>query len=54
MTTDGNGEASVPISVPNVTALLDAAFYEQFAVLDPAANSLGFAFSNAGAGVVGH
>ena len=54
VTTDGNGEASVPISVPNVTALLDAAFYEQFAVLDPAANSLGFAFSNAGAGVVGH
>ena len=52
--TDGAGEAAVPISVPNVTSLLDAAFFEQFAVLDPAANSLGVALSNAGAGVVGH
>ena len=52
--TDGAGEAAVPISVPNVTSLLDAAFFVQFAVLDPAANSLGVALSNAGAGVVGH
>ena len=54
VTTDGNGVAAVAISVPNVAALLDVAFYEQFAVLDPAANAFGFAFSNAGAGVVGY
>ena len=53
-TTDGSGGAVVSISVPNVASLLDAAFFEQFAVLDPAANSFGFAFSNAGAGVVGY
>ena len=38
----------------HVAALLDVAFYEQFAVLDPAANTFGFASSNAGAGVVGY
>ena len=54
MLTDGGGAAVVPVSVPNDPALLDAAFFEQFAVLDLAANSFGFAFSNAGAGVVGH
>ena len=52
--TDANGAAAVPISVPNVASLLDATFFEQFAVLDPAANGFGFAFSNAGAGVVGY
>jgi hypothetical protein len=52
--TDGNGTAVVPVSVPNDPALLDAEFFEQFAVLDLAANSLGFAFSNGGAGVVGY
>ncbi|HIE70343.1 MAG TPA: hypothetical protein EYP98_09245 [Planctomycetes bacterium] len=52
--TDGNGTAVVPVSVPNDPAILDAEFFEQFAVLDLAANSLGFAFSNGGAGVVGY
>ncbi len=52
--TDAGGAAIVPVSVPNDPTLLDAAFFEQFAVLDPGANSFGFAFSNAGAGVVGH
>ena len=41
-------------TVDERVALLDVAFYEQFAVLDLAANALGFAFSNAGAGVVGY
>ncbi|MFN3241431.1 MAG: M14 family zinc carboxypeptidase [Planctomycetota bacterium] len=52
--TDASGEAAVPIAVPNDPALLDVAFYEQFAVLDPAANGFGFAFSNGGVGTVGH
>ena len=54
LSTDASGAAAVPIAVPNDPALLDAPFFEQFAVLDPAANSFGFAFSNAGAAVVGH
>jgi len=52
--TDGDGSATVPVTVPNNPALIDAEFFEQFAVLDVAANPFGFAFSNAGAGLVGH
>ena len=52
--TGAGGAAAVSITVPNVASLLDATFFEQFAVLDPAANGFGFAFSNAGAGVIGH
>jgi len=52
--TDAGGAAVVPISVPNNPTLLDVAFFEQYAVLDQAANSFGFAFSNAGAAVVGY
>lgn len=52
--TDAGGAASVPVVVPNAPALLDAVFFEQFAVLDPASNALGLAFSNGGAGVVGY
>jgi len=51
---DAAGAASLPVNVPNQTALLDVLFYTQFAVLDPAANSFGFAFSNAGVGLIGH
>jgi len=53
-TTDASGVATVPVAVPNDPALIDVAFYEQFAVLDLAANAFGFAFSNGGVGVVGH
>ncbi len=52
--TDAGGAAAVSITVPHVPSLLDATFFEQFAVLDPAANGFGFAFSNAGVGVIGH
>ena len=54
MTTDAVGEASLVVNVPNLTALLDVPFYTQFAVLDFAANAMGFAFSNGGAGLIGH
>lgn len=52
--TDASGAALVPVAVPNDPALLDAEFFEQFAVLDAAANGFGFVFSNGGAGVVGY
>ena len=52
--TDAAGAAVFPIAVPNDPVLLDATFYEQFAVLDAAANNLGLVLSDAGAGVVGH
>jgi hypothetical protein len=54
MLTDAGGEAALIVNVPNLTALLDVTFYTQFAVLDLAANAMGFAFSNGGEGVIGH
>ena len=54
MLTNGSGEAGLLVNVPNLTTLLGAAFYTQFAVLDLAANALGLAFSNGGEGVIGH
>jgi hypothetical protein len=54
MVTDGGGDAALLVTVPNLTALLDVAFYTQFAVLDLATNAMGFAFSNGGEGVIGH
>lgn len=54
MLTDAVGEASLLVNVPNLTSLLDAQFYSQFAVLDFGANAMGFAFSNGGQGLVGH
>lgn len=52
--TDAGGAASLPVNVPNQTALLDVLFYTQFAVLDLAANAMGLAFSNGGVGLIGH
>ena len=54
MVTDGGGDAALLVTVPNLTTLLDVAFYTQFAVLDLATNAMGFAFSNGGEGVIGH
>lgn len=54
MLTDGAGEASLSVNIPNQTALLNVVFFTQFAVLDVAANAMGFAFSNGGEGLIGH
>lgn len=51
--TSANGSALLTINVPNDAALYQARFFNQFIVVDPQANALGFAFSNGGAGQLG-
>ncbi len=51
--TDASGNGSIPIALPNNPSLVGIQFYNQFMVVDAAANTLGLAFSNGGAGKVG-
>jgi hypothetical protein len=47
------GTGSVNIVVPNDPSLVALHFYQQYAVVDPGANALGFAFSRGGDGRIG-
>jgi hypothetical protein len=51
--TDGQGEASVPLSIPANASLVGATFYCQFVVADAAANPLGSSYSRGGAARIG-
>lgn len=53
-TTNAAGRGSIDFQTPMDFSMLGLHFYNQFAVLDPAANALGFAFTNGGAGVIGN
>jgi hypothetical protein len=48
-----DGTAKSTYTIPLSLGLLGVHFYNQWVVLDPGANAWGFAFSNAGAGVIG-
>ena len=50
---DAVGTASINISVPNNLALVGAAFYNQFWLIDPGNNAMNLAASNGGAGIAG-
>ncbi|MCA8972675.1 MAG: hypothetical protein KDC95_23005, partial [Planctomycetes bacterium] len=51
--TDASGNASLPVSIPNITSLVNAQYYNQCMVLDAAANSLGLVMTNGGAATIG-
>lgn len=51
-TTTASGQASIPIAIPNNTALRGLSFYNQFVILD-AVNPLGIVFSQGGKGTIG-
>lgn len=53
LTADGQGNAAVKLGVPNDQRLIGISFYNQFAIIDPSANTLGLIFSNGGAGKAG-
>lgn len=53
LNTDGNGDASLQVQIPNSQALLGAQLYNQWAVVDGGANAWGMAFSAGGALKVG-
>jgi hypothetical protein len=52
-TADAAGKASITLAVPNLPALVDGLFYNQFYVFDAKANPLGLAWTNGGAGKIG-
>lgn len=54
LVTNASGIATLQFQVPVNFGLLGLHFFNQYAVLDPAANAFGFAFSNAGVGVIGN
>lgn len=54
VTTNGSGTGTFQFLVPVNFNLLGVHFYNQYAVYDPGANGFGFAFSNAGVGVIGN
>lgn len=51
--TNSSGSAMVTLNLPNDPKLYQAQFYNQFVVIDVKANTLGLAFSNGGAAVLG-
>jgi len=51
--TDGVGQASVTLNMPNLALLFGLQFYDQWLVLDAGANALGLLATNGGAGIVG-
>jgi hypothetical protein len=53
VTTSPFGLASVPITIPNDLSIVDSVFFDQFYVIDPAANQLGITWSNGGRGQIG-
>jgi len=48
-----NGQGVVPIHIPNLPSVTGEVFYQQFLVLDPAANSLGLTVSGCARARVG-
>ncbi|MFN3240349.1 MAG: M14 family zinc carboxypeptidase [Planctomycetota bacterium] len=50
--TDGNGEASYPIVVPNAANLVGLTLYHQWLIWDPTVNALNIVTSNAGTATV--
>jgi hypothetical protein len=48
------GTGGVTLGIPNDAALVGLNFYNQYAVVDPSANVLGFAFSRGGNGKIGN
>jgi hypothetical protein len=46
--TDANGAGSTQVPVPNDASLCGAHAYQQWVILDPTANGLGFVTSNGG------
>ncbi len=44
---DAAGSASIPAAIPNLLSIVDQHYYIQIIVIDPAANSLGWATTNA-------
>lgn len=53
LVTSARGRASVPLPVPNNLALLKQKLFQQFLVVDRAANPLGLIFSNGGRATIG-
>ena len=51
--TNGNGQASQLLALPQDPTLCGAQLFQQWLVFDPIANTLGFAFSNGGVGTLG-
>jgi hypothetical protein len=51
--TDSAGSASLAFPVPNQLSLVNGMFQNQFAVYDPSANVLGWAFSRGGEATIG-
>ncbi|MFQ5505542.1 MAG: hypothetical protein ACE5F1_12195, partial [Planctomycetota bacterium] len=51
--TDAKGNAAVKLPIPNDTALVGAKTFHQYLILDPKANSAGFAWTAGGALTVG-
>ncbi len=51
--TDGQGNGSLSIPVPNVPGLVGGEVFHQWAVLDPAANALGVVLSDGGHSTIG-
>lgn len=49
-----NGTGSVKFTIPNQNSLLGLRFFNQFFVLDSAANTLGLIWSNGGNGLIGN
>lgn len=54
VTTSSSGTATFTYQIPLALTLLGGRFYNQWVIVDPNANPLGVAFSNAGAGLVGY
>jgi hypothetical protein len=50
---NGNGAGTQPLGLPNDPSLCGARLYQQWMVLDPGANMLGFAASNGGVATLG-
>lgn len=51
--TGASGAGTVPFALPNNASLVGLPFYNQWIVIDRAANNLGLTFSNGGAGKIG-
>ena len=51
---NGSGRGSFVFDIPNNIYMLGGRFYNQYLVIDPAANALGVAVSNGGVGVIGN
>jgi hypothetical protein len=50
---DAAGQAVHSLAIPNDQSLVGGTFWNQFLVVDPAANALGLTFSNGGYGLIG-